>query len=136
MSNSRKWLAGVLALAMLAGCSGSGEASGNTDSEGSGEPKVGGQIIYGSTTELSGDLGNAWWTNNASDAMIRQLIDDYGTVTTDQGGELVENATTCAGIESVANDDGTKTFTVKIKEGLTSQRRGKRAALSQTSCPL
>jgi peptide/nickel transport system substrate-binding protein len=119
MSNSRKWLAGVLALAMLAGCSGSGEASGNTDSEGSGEPKVGGQIIYGSTTELSGDMGNAWWTNNASDNLLRNLIDDYGTVTTDQEGELVENATTCAGIESVANDDGTKTFTVKIKEGLT-----------------
>ena len=26
------------------------------------------KVIYGSSTEISGDLGNAWWTNNASDS--------------------------------------------------------------------
>ena len=49
------------------------------------------QIIYGSTTELSGDLGNAWWTNNASDKMVRDLIDDYDVVVTNHGGEFVYN---------------------------------------------
>jgi len=129
MSNSKKWLAGVLAVAMLAGCSngggnggskGEGEAA-NTPSasEGEAEIKVGGQIIYGSTTELSGDLGNAWWTNNASDKMVRDLIDDYAVIATNQGGEFVENKTVCESVESVANEDGTKTFTVKLKSGLT-----------------
>lgn len=76
------------------------------------------QIIYGSTTEISGDMGNAWWTNNATDNMIRQMIDDYDVITTDQGGQFVENASVCESVESTDNEDGSKTFTVKIKEGL------------------
>ncbi len=80
---------------------------------------VAGQIIYGSTTEIGGDLGNAWWTNNATDKMLRDLIDDYSVITTNQSGELIENKAVCESVESVANEDGTKTFTVKIKEGLT-----------------
>lgn len=76
------------------------------------------QIIFGSDTELSGDLGNAWWTNNASDAKVRKLIDDYWVVESNQTGEYVKNESVCESIDSVANDDGTKTFTVKIKEGL------------------
>ena len=77
------------------------------------------QIIYGSTTELSGDLGNAWWTNNAADKTLRDLIDDYNVVTTDQGGQLVMNQSVAESMDSVENEDGTKTYTVKIKEGLT-----------------
>ena len=76
------------------------------------------RVIYGSTTGLSGDLGNAWWTNNADDKTLRDLIDDYSTVSYDQDGALVMNATTAASIDSVMNEDGTKTFTVKINEGL------------------
>ena len=77
-----------------------------------------GQIIYGSSTEIGGDLGNAWWTNNATDAMIRRIIDDYDVITSDQGGEYIPNATVVNSIDSVVNEDGTKTFTVKINEGL------------------
>ncbi len=77
------------------------------------------RFIYGSTTEISGDLGNAWWTNNASDKMLRDLIDDYGTVVYDQFGAMVQNNTTAESIESVNNEDGSATYTVKIKEGLT-----------------
>ena len=76
------------------------------------------RVIYGSTTGLSGDLGNAWWTNNADDKTLRDLIDDYSTVSYNQDGALVMNATTAASIDSVMNEDGTKTFTVKINEGL------------------
>ena len=76
------------------------------------------RIIYGSTTGISGDLGNAWWTNNADDAVLRDLIDDYSVIVSNQGGEFVLNTTVAESMESVANEDGTKTFTVKIKEGL------------------
>lgn len=77
------------------------------------------RLIYGSTTEISGDMGNAWWTNNATDKMIRDLINDYDVVTYDQDGALIVNSAVVDGeIESVVNEDGSKTFTVKIKEGL------------------
>ncbi|MBP1574268.1 MAG: ABC transporter substrate-binding protein [Oscillospiraceae bacterium] len=104
----KKFLALLLAVVMmlsLAACG--GEASNDT------------RLIYGSTTEVSGDIGpGAWWTNNATDKMIRDLINDYQPVVTNQGGEFVINETVCGGVESVANDDGSKTFTVKINEGL------------------
>ena len=77
------------------------------------------KVIYGSSTEISGDLGNAWWTNNASDKLVRDLINDYDTVIFDQFGQMVMNATTAASIDEAKNDDGTITFTVKINEGLT-----------------
>ncbi len=76
------------------------------------------QIIYGSTTELSGDLGNAWWTNNAADKMLRDLIDDYDVIVTNQGGEFVENKSVVKEIKSEENEDGTKTYTVTINQGL------------------
>ena len=76
------------------------------------------QIIYGSTTELSGDLGNAWWTNNAADKTLRDLIDDYDVVVTDQGGEFVYNESVVKDVTSEENEDGTKTYTVTINEGL------------------
>lgn len=78
------------------------------------------RLIYGSTTEISGDLGNAWWTNNASDKKIRDLINDYNVITFDQQGAMLVNSTVVDGdIESTENEDGSKTFTIKIKEGLT-----------------
>lgn len=78
-----------------------------------------GTIIYGSTTEIGGDFApGAWWTNNATDAMLRKLSNDYYVTTTNQGGEYVINDTVTESLEGVVNDDGSKTFTVKIKEGL------------------
>ena len=77
------------------------------------------KVIYGSSTEISGDLGNAWWTNNASDKLVRDLINDYDTVVFDQFGQMVMNQTTASSIEKTPNDDGTITWTVKINEGLT-----------------
>lgn len=77
------------------------------------------QLIYGSTTEISGDFApDAWWTNNATDKMLRDFTTDYGTVVTDQGGALVINDTTCENIEGEMNEDGTKTYTVVLNEGL------------------
>ncbi|MBQ6519250.1 MAG: ABC transporter substrate-binding protein [Anaerolineaceae bacterium] len=77
------------------------------------------QLIYGASTEISGDFApGAWWTNNATDKMLRDFTTDYGTVVTDQGGALVINDTTCEDIEGEMNEDGTKTYTVVLNEGL------------------
>ena len=85
----------------------------------SAEPAVGGEIIYGSSTEISGDWAHgAIWTNNATDNMIRGVINDYSTVSFDQGGEMVLNQTVTERIEGVVNEDGTKTFTIKVKNDL------------------
>ena len=78
-----------------------------------------GTIIYGSSTELGGDFApGAWWTNGSTDNMARKLSNDYTVTTTNQGGEYVINPTVAESVESVVNDDGTKTFTIKINEGL------------------
>lgn len=77
------------------------------------------RIILGSDTGISGDIGfDAYWTNNTDDKMIRTLINDYGTIIFDKEGLLCENPTICAGVESVMNEDGSKTFTVKVQQGL------------------
>ena len=110
----KKLLAVLLALLVLVGCTGNG--GGNEG--GNGGSEVVNQIIYGSTTELNGDLGNAWWGNNASDALVRSLINDYSVITSNQGGEFIENKTVTSGVTSVVNEDGSKTFTVGINKGL------------------
>ena len=129
----KKLLALLLALAMVAcifaGCKSDPENPTDAPTDGSDEVTTEAptqqvearenRVIYGSSTEISGDLGNAWWTNNATDKMIRDLINDYATVAFDQFGQMVENASVCTGIEQTANEDGTITFTVGIKEGLT-----------------
>ena len=78
-----------------------------------------GTIIYGSPTEIGGDFCyTSSWTSGATDNMLRNLADDCSTVVTDQGGALVVNPTVTADLTSVENDDGTKTFTITINEGL------------------
>lgn len=124
----KKLLAMLLVLALtfsLAACSGGGDNAGDDNQQDDGNtdvemvPVVGGQIIYGSNSDLSGDWGRALWTNNAADKTVRDLIDDYGTIVSNQGGEYVVNPTVVDGdIETTINDDGTRTYTVKIKEGL------------------
>lgn len=124
-------LVAIMAAGMLSGCgsqNGTSSESSTDSSTSSTESSTSStettetrpnRIIYGSTTGISGDLGNAWWTNNADDATLRGLIDDYEVVVSDQGGAFVINETVCGGIETTDNEDGSKTFTVKINEGLT-----------------
>ena len=127
--NLTKLFALLLVLAMItvmfAGCKGNDEPTDPSNSDASTEPsseateKHENKVIYGSDTELSGDLGNAWWTNNATDKLIRDLTNDYDVITFDQFGQMKVNETVSDGVQTAENEDGTATYTVKIKQGLT-----------------
>ena len=127
--NLTKLFALLLVLAMItvmfAGCKGNDEPTDPSNSDASTEPsseateKHENKVIYGSDTELSGDLGNAWWTNNATDKLIRDLINDYDVITFEQFGQMKVNETVSDGVQTAENEDGTATYTVKIKQGLT-----------------
>ena len=87
--------------------------------ETAGAPAEKGTIVYGASTEIGGDFWyTSYWTNNATDKMIRDLSDDCATVVTDQGGALVVNPTVTADLTTEENADGSKTFIVTINEGL------------------
>ena len=73
--------------------------------------------------ELNGDfLGG--WTNNAGDVKVRRYMgiegnNGYQTVVQDEGGEWVNNKAVLAeDPKSEDNEDGSKTVTFKLKEGL------------------
>ena len=77
------------------------------------------ELIYGSTTEISGDFApSSWWTNNASDKLVRDLVHGYPTVTTDQGGDLVVDETVTKDIAIEEQEDGSKIYTITINDGL------------------
>ena len=76
------------------------------------------KIVYGSTTELGGDFAYGMWTNGATDLMVSKMMNDYLTVTTNQYGEYIENPTVLKSYETTENEDGSKTFTMTINEGL------------------
>jgi len=78
-----------------------------------------GTVIYGSTTEIGGDFWfTSHWTNGATDMMLRELSSDCATVVTDQGGALVVNPTVTKDLVMEDHDDGSKTFTITVNEGL------------------
>ena len=118
---TKKILALVLALALcltlFAGCGSKTDEPVVENNEPVAEP-VENKIIYGSTTELGGDFAYGLWTNGATDLMVSKLMNDYLTVTTDQGGEYVVNPTVVKDLQTTENDDGSKTYTIAINEGL------------------
>lgn len=95
------------------------EGTTSTDSTVSdGTPVEGGSLVMGTVSELSGDWGRALWTNNGADVIVRELMDDYYTIVANQGGEYIVNPTIVKDLQTTENEDGSKTFTVTINEGL------------------
>lgn len=76
-----------------------------------------GQIIIGSTTELGGDWV-PYFQNGAADYDVYQMIEGYGTVDLTSGGEYVIDNTVVKDYTTTINDDGSKTYTYTINEGL------------------
>ncbi len=77
-----------------------------------------GQVTIGNVTELSGDW-IPYWTNLASDNDIYHFVTGYGTVETTFEGEFVINETAVEKYETTENEDGSRTYTWTIKDGLT-----------------
>ncbi len=84
------------------------------------EIKVGGSVIIGSSTELSGsDFASSAWGNNAADADIRELTNGYACVQLTPQGEYVWDTTVVVKEYSITeDDDGNKTFKVTINDNL------------------
>ena len=87
--------------------------------------KVGGQVIIGSSTELSGDFrwpGLGRSSAGASDQDISKLTTGYSTMELNKSGQYVWNKTAVKSHteEEIDHADGTKTFkiTIEINPGL------------------
>lgn len=79
-------------------------------------------VILGSATELSGAFRNSSWGKSspgASDLDIENLTSGYSTVMTDKSGNMIWNMGALAAEPvKTLNEDGTLTYTIKIKEDL------------------
>ena len=76
------------------------------------------KVILGDVTELTGDFTGGLVTNGAADMMINDLVNDYGTMVTNKGGNYVENPVVMKSWERTDNEDGSATYTIQINEGL------------------
>ena len=121
----KKFFALLLALAMIlsmVACGNTAEAPAADATEATEAPTTvearENKLIYGSSTQLTGDFTSGLVENGASDMMVSDLLNDYGTMVTNQFGEYVDNTSVMESWERTDNEDGTATYTIKIKEGL------------------
>lgn len=119
------FLVGMLTTSMVAGCGKTEEENsaseqkteeaGNAD-----ETEVtysNKQIIIGDNNETSGDI-QPHWTNSASDYSVYKLCYGQDTVVVDKEGKWVYNEAAMENVEETENEDGSKTWTYTIKDGL------------------
>lgn len=79
-------------------------------------------VILGSSTELSGAFRNSSWGKSSpgsSDLDIQNLTSGHATVMTGPDGAMMWNMTALAEVPTaVKNEDGTLTYTIKVKNDL------------------
>ena len=119
----KKFFALLLALAMvlsMVACGNTAEAPSTeaTEAPTTTEAPRENKLIYGSSTDVTGDFTSGLVENGAADMMVSDLLNDYGTMVTNQFGEYVDNTSVMESWERTDNEDGTATYTIKIKEGL------------------
>jgi peptide/nickel transport system substrate-binding protein len=76
-----------------------------------------GQIIIGSTTDLSGEF-IPFFQNGAADNDIYQMTNGYSTVAVTSAGEFIVDPTVVKDKKVTDNEDGSKTYTWTINSGL------------------
>ena len=77
-----------------------------------------GQLVIGALTDLESDFYDASFNNSATNYKLYDLLHGYGTVVSDIDGAFVYDPTVVKSHEEVENEDGTKTYTVTINDGL------------------
>lgn len=77
-----------------------------------------GQIVIGSTTDLEDDFYDTNYTVTATNYKTYNIIHGYDTVVTTKEGEWITDPTVVADIQQAENEDGTKTFTITLNDGL------------------
>ena len=77
-----------------------------------------GQLVIGTTTDLESDFYDASFNNSATNYKLYDLLHGYGTVVSDIDGAFMYDPTVVKSHEEVENEDGTKTYTVTINDGL------------------
>ena len=107
-----------------------------TDAEDGARPtEPTGQLVIGTITDLESDFYDASFNNSATNYKLYDLLHGYGTVVSDKEGAYVYDPTVVKSHEEVENEDGTKTYTVTINDGLVwSDGRSPRRTTSSSSC--
>lgn len=122
----KRLLALLFVLALLVSCgtttpSETDPVETGTPSETATEPEPGAdagnelRVVVGAN--LTGHFLSGF-TNSSYDKMVRDLIYDYGTYATDEGGQFVLNKTVVKEEVVTENEDGSKTYTFTINDGL------------------
>lgn len=95
----------------------SSDAEAGTTGEKPTEPT--GQLVIGTITPVDNDFYDASFNNNATNMSMYSLIHGYGAVAFTKEGQFEFDPTVVAEHTETENEDGTKTYTVTINDGLT-----------------
>src|SRR5699024_1307955 len=95
----------------------SSDAEAGTTGEKPTEPT--GQMVIGTITPVDNDFYDASFNNNATNMSMYSLIHGYGAVAFTKEGQFEFDPTVVAEHTETENEDGTKTYTVTINDGLT-----------------
>ncbi len=87
------------------------------EDETTGEQAPSDTLVVGTAGDLNGHY-YAGVTNSSYDKWVRDLLWDYGTYLSDEGGQFVLNETAFEEPEITENEDGSKTYTFTVKEGI------------------
>ncbi len=77
-----------------------------------------GQLIVGTITDLENEFYDATFSNSSANYQLYSLLHGYATVTVTKDGEWITDPTVVAGFQTSENEDGTKTFTMTLNDGL------------------
>ncbi len=77
-----------------------------------------GQLIIGSITDLEGEFYDTAFNNTATNYKTYNLIHAYDTVVYTKEGKFEVDPTVVKNLEQVENEDGSKTYTFTINDGL------------------
>lgn len=92
-------------------------AQGETTGERPTEPS--GQLVIGTITDLAQDFYDPTYNNSETNYKVSYgLIHAYMTVVTTKDGEWITDPTVVKDLQSADNEDGTKTYTVTLNDGL------------------